>query len=221
MAGSPWAGYANFSSLMGGQTFLALMGTARCSSFANWRCPGGRRCARHADRVHSARGRARGVSAALLVPALAPAVLFAALLPETGKLTPIFCAASCVRLLCGLHGRDDRRLAKWRRVWTRCWAWPCRAAPGHAPALPRFAHPAAGAKSPQLHLVGRADQLFLPHRPNPKRLFRRGGGASAGKRRAIAARPAAGGLFARILPARAARLEARGALPAAALLSVC
>ena len=26
MAGRPWAGYANFSSLMGGQTFLALMG---------------------------------------------------------------------------------------------------------------------------------------------------------------------------------------------------
>ena len=86
MAGSPWAGYTNFSSLMGRQTFLALMGNGallKLCELAAALVGGGVLAMLIACIPHG--GVRAGVSAALLVPALAPAVFFAALLPETGN----------------------------------------------------------------------------------------------------------------------------------------
>lgn len=84
MENSPWAGYDNFSALLEEQTFLAQVGNGlalKLCELAAALVGGGVLAMLIACIPH--RGVRMGASAALLVPALAPAVFFAALFPGT------------------------------------------------------------------------------------------------------------------------------------------
>lgn len=222
MAGSPWAGYTNFSSLMGGQTFLALMGNGallKLCELAAALVGGGVLAMLIACIPHG--GVRAGVSAALLVPALAPAVLFAALLPETGNayayflrsLVPCACfAAFTGGMIAALRngGVVDALLG----VALAGLLLAMRLLSPDLPTLLLAQNPLNYAWSDALISYSYRTGLIQTDYSGAAAAQALVSGAQL-----LLALPLAA-LFARILPARPTRLEARGALPAAALLSV-
>lgn len=222
MANSPWVGYTNFSSLVDRQTFFSLAGNGallKLCELAAALVGGGVLAMLIACIPH--RGVRAGVSAALLVPALAPAVLFAALMPETGNAYAYFLRSlvpcACFAAFTGGMIAALREGGVMDALLGVALAGLLLAMRLFSPDLPTLLL----AQNP-LNYAWSDALISYSYRTGIIQSDYSGAAAAqalASGAQLLLALPLAA-LLTRIIPAQAARLEERGALPASALLSV-